>query len=74
MTSAAALDRFLETDPADVGCDEATVLMHICAELVSAGADARTRYPGFVAHLGACGSCGEDFEGLLAAIATWEQP
>ena len=27
------------------------------------------RYPGIAAHLRACGPCGEDFEGLLAAIA-----
>jgi hypothetical protein len=44
MTSVAALDRFLQTDPADVSCDKAMELMHVCAELVSAGADAKTRY------------------------------
>jgi hypothetical protein len=27
------------------------------------------RHPGLAAHLRACGPCGEDFEGLLAAIA-----
>jgi hypothetical protein len=26
------------------------------------------RYPGIAAHLRACGPCGEDFEGLLAAV------
>jgi hypothetical protein len=74
MTSVAALDRFLQTDPADVGCDKAMELMHVCAEVASAGVDAKTQYPGIVAHLGACGSCGEDFDGLLAAIASDEQP
>ena len=72
MSIVAALDRFLQTDPADVGCDETMQLLHMCAELVSAGGDAGTRYPGVVAHLGACFSCGDDFDGLLAAIASAE--
>jgi len=28
------------------------------------------RYPGLAAHLRACGPCGEDFQGLLAAICS----
>ncbi len=63
-----ALDRFLRTDPRDVGCAEAMKLLHIYAELVAAGEPAEQRYPGIVAHLHACGPCGEDFEGLLAAL------
>ncbi len=43
-------------------------LLHIYAELVAAGAPAEQRYPGIAAHLRACGPCGEDFEGLLAAL------
>ena len=61
-----ALDRFLRTDPRDVGCAEATDLLHVYAEL--AAADASERYPGIAAHLRACGPCGEDFDGLLAAV------
>jgi hypothetical protein len=63
-----ALDRFLRTDPRDVGCAEAMRMLHVYAELVASGAPAEQRYPGIAAHLRACGPCGEDFEGLLAAI------
>jgi hypothetical protein len=63
-----ALERFLRTDPCDVGCAEAMEILHIYAELASAGAPVEERYPGVAAHLRACPPCGEDFEGLLAAI------
>ena len=43
-------------------------LLHIYAELIAAVASAAQRYPGIAAHLAACGRCGEDFDGLLAAI------
>jgi hypothetical protein len=64
----AALDRFLQTDPRDVGCGEAMDLLHVYVELVAADAAAAQRYPGIAAHLRACGPCGEDFDGLLAAV------
>jgi hypothetical protein len=65
----AALDRFLQTDPRDVGCAEAMDLLHLYVELtVADAAAARQRYPGIAAHLRACGPCGEDFDGLLAAV------
>jgi hypothetical protein len=35
---------------------------------VSTGRLRARRYPGIAAHLAACGPCGEDFDGLLAAI------
>jgi hypothetical protein len=63
-----ALDRFLRTDPRDVGCAEAMAMLHVYAELAAAGHPAAERYPGIAAHLSACGPCGEDFEGLLAAL------
>jgi hypothetical protein len=63
------LERFLRTDPRDVGCDEAIATLNVYAELVAAGDDAATRFPGVAAHLRACGPCGIDFEGLLAAIS-----
>jgi hypothetical protein len=66
------LDRlagFLRTDPRDVGCAEATAVLHIYVDLTAAGADAAERYPGVAAHLAACGPCGEDFAGLLLAVA-----
>jgi hypothetical protein len=64
-----ALDRFLQTDPRDVGCEQAMALLHVYVELVDADAAAAERYPGIAAHLRACGPCREDFEGLLTAIA-----
>jgi hypothetical protein len=64
-----ALDRFLRTDPRDVGCAEAMQMLHLYAELVASGAPAEQRYLGIAAHLQACGPCGEDFDGLLAAVS-----
>jgi hypothetical protein len=43
-------------------------LLHVYAELVAAGEPVQERYPGIAAHLRACGPCGADFEGLLAAL------
>ena len=63
------LDRFLRTDPLDVGCDEAMAVLHIYADLAATGENPVERYPGVAAHLAACGPCAEDFTGLLAAIA-----
>jgi hypothetical protein len=65
-----ALARFLRTDPRDVGCARAMELLHVYVELVAADgpAVALRRYPGVEAHLRACGPCGQDFDGLLAAV------
>lgn len=52
MNGWTSLDRFLRTDPRDVECAEA----------------AERRFPGVAAHLRACGPCGEDFDGLVAAV------
>ena len=41
-----ALERFLETDPRDVGCDEAMAVLHTYAEAVAAGEDPERIYPG----------------------------
>jgi hypothetical protein len=68
MNAWTALDRFLRTDPRDVGCAEAMELLHVYAELAATDASAAQRYPGITAHLAACGPCGEDFDGLLAAV------
>lgn len=68
MNGRSAVDRFLRTDPRDVGCEQAMQMLHVYAELVATGEPAEERYPGIAAHLHACGPCGEDFEGLLAAI------
>ena len=68
MNGWSALDRFLRTDPQDVGCEQAMEMLHIYAELAATGEQVKQRYPGVAAHLRACGPCGEDFEGLLAAV------
>jgi hypothetical protein len=70
VSDLSALDRFLQTDPRDVGCEQVLELLHVYVELVvAAGAASAGRYPGIVAHLRACGPCAEDFDGLMAAIA-----
>jgi len=69
MDAADALERFLATDPRDVGCDGAWELIHEYAELVALGEDPEERHPGVTAHLAACGPCADDFQGLLAALS-----
>ena len=68
MKPQTALDRFLLTDPRDVGCEEAMEYLHVYVELMAADATAEGRYPGIAAHLKAWGPCSEDFTGLLAAV------
>lgn len=68
------LERFLATDPRDVGCDEAMAVMHLYAELLAAGVDAAEQYPGVAAHLAGCEACAEDVDGLLAAVREAELP
>ena len=63
------LESFLHTDPLDVGCAEAMHILHVYVDLVATGHDPEQHYPGVAAHLAACGPCGEDFTGLLAAVS-----
>jgi hypothetical protein len=69
MSELERLDRFLRTDPRDVGCDQALRILHVYVDLVlSETADsAGRRYPGVAAHLLACGPCADDYDGLLSA-------
>ena len=46
MNGAEALDRFLRTDPQDVGCGKAMELLHVYVDLVSADPAAAQQYPG----------------------------
>jgi hypothetical protein len=73
MSDWTALERFLHTDPADVGCEQAMEILHVYADLIADGQDAAERYPGVAVHLAACGPCDEDFHGLLTAITDSEQ-
>jgi hypothetical protein len=70
MSDRERLDRFLRTDPRDVGCDEAMAVLHIYVDFAATGENPAERYPGVAAHLAACGPCAEDFTGLLAAVAS----
>lgn len=76
MTGWEELDRFLRTDPSDVGCDEALRLLHVYAELVldhgrQGGA---RRYAGVAAHLLACAPCADDLEGLVLSAQVGGAP
>ena len=73
MNEREILERFLQTDPRDVGCGEAIEVLHVYVDLVAAGEDAADRFPGVAVHLAACGPCGDDFAGLLAAVRS-DQP
>ena len=68
MTRWPELERFLRTDPKDVGCDEAMTVLHVYADIIARGEDPEVLYPGVSAHLRACGPCAEDLQGLLEAI------
>ena len=71
MSGWQSIHEFLRTDPRDVGCERAMEVLDIYVDVVIAdGAEAAEgRFPGAAAHLRACGPCGEDFDGLLAAVA-----
>ena len=62
------LDRLLDVDPRDGGCDHAMQLLHVYAELVAQGRDAAAAHPAVAAHLRSCGPCFDDLEGLLALV------
>jgi hypothetical protein len=46
MGELSALDWFLQTDPGDVGCEQAMAILHVYVELVAGGRDAEQRYSG----------------------------
>ena len=70
MTGWQVLHEFLRTDPRDVGCERAMEVLDIYVDVISVeGVEAaERRFPGAAAHLSACGPCGEDYDGLLAAV------
>ena len=64
-----SLERLLDVDPRDGGCDHAREILHVYAELVlQDSAAAAARYPEVAVHVAACGPCGQDLEGLLALL------
>jgi hypothetical protein len=67
------LERLLDVDPRDAGCDHARHVLHVYAELVQQDDGiAAARYPEVAAHLAACGPCEQDLEGLLHLITDQE--
>lgn len=70
MNGRSQLARFLQTDPRDVGCDEAMRMLNVYVDLLARDGMAAQRFPGVAAHLSACGPCSEDFHGLLAAVTS----
>lgn len=75
MIPAELFERFLATDPREVGCDEVMDVLHVYVDLLATGVDASTQYPGVAVHLEDCEPCSEDVRGLLAAIrATDAEP
>ena len=74
MSGRPELERFLRTDPRDVGCEQAMAVLEIYVELIleddlngEGRGTAERRYPGVAAHLLACGPCAQDLQGLLLA-------
>ncbi|MCU1471438.1 MAG: hypothetical protein JWQ39_2587 [Glaciihabitans sp.] len=63
------VDRFLTTNPADVGCDETRAHLHEYVDRMLRHRDAAKRYPGIAAHLVGCDPCSDDYAGLLAAAS-----
>jgi hypothetical protein len=76
MTDWAGLNRFLATDPRDVGCGQAMRILHVYVDLVHQydADEAARRHPGVAVHLAACGPCGQDFDGLLAVALNPYEP
>ena len=68
MNGSKALDRLLQTDPRDAGCDETMELLHVCAELVAIDRGTRSSVIRRSPRSCAPAPCGNDLEGLLAAI------
>jgi RNA polymerase sigma-70 factor (ECF subfamily) len=62
----------LVADPGDTGCDVAFQTLDRYAEADLEASDPRPHFPGVTAHLAACGPCGQDYEGLLAAARPGE--
>ncbi len=72
MSGISNIQRFLHTDPADVGCQHSLTLLHLYAERELDDRDAADHYAGIAAHLAACRACAEDLRGLLALLTTPE--
>jgi hypothetical protein len=64
------IQRFLRTDPDDVGCDQVFALLNVYVERELEYGDAAERYPGIAVHLDACSPCAEDSRGLTALLTT----
>ena len=69
------LQRLLQVDPADAGCEHAMEVLDAYAELVAVDPSAAAQaFPGVAAHLEDCGPCADDLTGLLAALHEGDEP
>lgn len=68
MSVRRSLDALLLLDTQDAGCDLTWRLIDVYVEMVVAGQQPDTVFPGLTAHLAACDPCAEDYRGLLAAV------
>ena len=64
----------LETGDHELGCDECLDQVDRFVEMELAGLDAAAAMPLVYNHLQKCGDCREEFEALLAAVRTMENP
>jgi RNA polymerase sigma-70 factor (ECF subfamily) len=62
----------LAADPGDTGCDVAFQVLDRFAEVDLAGSDPQAQFRGVAAHLAGCQPCGQDYQGLLAAVRRGE--
>ena len=63
----AQLERFLATDPRDVGCDAALEVLHVYSELFVAGGSPRTPVPRHRRAPRGMRTVRNDFAGLVAS-------
>lgn len=61
-------ERFLDTNPRDVGCDQTLAVLHVYVERLASGLNVARQFPGVAAHLSACDTCAEIARGVLLAV------
>ena len=64
----------LETSEHELGCDECLDEVDRFVEMELAGLDAAAAMPLVQDHLQKCGDCREEFEALLAALNSADEP
>lgn len=62
------------TRPDEIGCDECFDQLHEFAELELAGKSPEEAMPRVQDHLDRCGNCREEYQALLDALQSMEDP